>query len=430
MIKLNQVARRIWETASTITSIDSAEKLLKDSHTLLLGIRNVVVQLILVLLLVVVTPYFIYISIIAKDKFILIEPFKVAPQLVENGYSGEIIAGRIIAKLTEIGNARINRNKFSFSQTSHSAGSFPPPTIPEDLYLDKEIETVSRKFPIKVAIKYIRNLFGKDTYVIRGEVTVSGRNVIVTVRTGDNSKELTGKIADIETLITSTSYFISENIQPTLLATYYYNKGDVKASIDTLERTAMANSQFGDADVYYLLGMIFFEKDDYSIAERAFKSAIFRRQNFSEAYYALGISIDKQGRQKEAVAMFDKAIDNNDKYADAYFYKGFVLSKMKDYDKAINCYKEAIKRNKYHRLAYINLGTAIVVKNETARSREEYLRSLDAYKTSMLVDPFEKQAYQNLMEMYKLLNDNEELERTTKTYNMLFRDNTTIPTKK
>jgi tetratricopeptide (TPR) repeat protein len=95
------------------------------------------------------------------------------------------------------------------------------------------------------------------------------------------------------------------------------------------------------------LGTLYYNRQDYALAERHYRSAIEIDPRYALAYFDLGNVLDETGRVQEAIATYKTAIQLAPTYADAHYNLALAYEKVHEPRKALQ-----------HWRAYLKLDTA------------------------------------------------------------------------
>jgi tetratricopeptide (TPR) repeat protein len=95
------------------------------------------------------------------------------------------------------------------------------------------------------------------------------------------------------------------------------------------------------------LGTLYYNRQEYSSAERHYRSAIEIDPRYALAYFDLGNVLDETGRVQEAIATYKTAIQLAPTYADAHYNLALAYEKIREPRKALQ-----------HWRAYVKLDTA------------------------------------------------------------------------
>jgi tetratricopeptide (TPR) repeat protein len=95
------------------------------------------------------------------------------------------------------------------------------------------------------------------------------------------------------------------------------------------------------------LGTLYYNRQEYALAERHYRSAIQIDPRYALAYFDLGNVLDETGRVQEAIANYKSAIQLAPTYADAHYNLALAYEKIREPRKALQ-----------HWRAYVRLDTA------------------------------------------------------------------------
>jgi tetratricopeptide (TPR) repeat protein len=95
------------------------------------------------------------------------------------------------------------------------------------------------------------------------------------------------------------------------------------------------------------LGTLYYNRQEYSAAEKHYRSAIEIDPRYALAYFDLGNVLDETGRVQEAIATYKTAIQLAPTYADAHYNLALAYEKIREPRKALQ-----------HWRAYVKLDTA------------------------------------------------------------------------
>ncbi len=116
----------------------------------------------------------------------------------------------------------------------------------------------------------------------------------------------------------------------------------------------------------------FYEKQDFKNAEAAYKSALTQSPNSAQAKYNLGNTLYKQGNLEEAAKQYGEIAENatgNNLRSHANYNLGNSHYEKQEYDKSIAAYKAALRANPSDMQAKQNL--AIAQKKQQQKQEQE-----------------------------------------------------------
>jgi tetratricopeptide (TPR) repeat protein len=83
------------------------------------------------------------------------------------------------------------------------------------------------------------------------------------------------------------------------------------------------------------LGTLYYNRQDFALAEKHYRSAIESDPRYALAYFDLGNVLDETGRVQEAVHTYKVAIQLAPTYADAHYNLALAYEKMREPRKAL-----------------------------------------------------------------------------------------------
>jgi tetratricopeptide (TPR) repeat protein len=91
------------------------------------------------------------------------------------------------------------------------------------------------------------------------------------------------------------------------------------------------------------LGTLYYNRQDYSLAEKHYRSAIQIDPRYALAYFDLGNVLDETGRVEEAINTYKTAIQLAPTYADAHYNIALAYEKMREPRKALQHWRAYVK---------------------------------------------------------------------------------------
>lgn len=91
------------------------------------------------------------------------------------------------------------------------------------------------------------------------------------------------------------------------------------------------------------LGWAYYNKKEYTLAEKFYLDALEIEPKFIKALRGLGLTYIAIGRDSEAVATFERAVKNNPQIAQLYCDLAEAYTLSRDYEKALNAYNKVIE---------------------------------------------------------------------------------------
>ena len=171
-----------------------------------------------------------------------------------------------------------------------------------------------------------------------------------------------------------------------LLGMLSYQEKNLYEAIEYLDRAAMI---FPSADIYKLLGDIYYDLDEIPYAAQNYQKALDLKPEFPEIYYNLGVILSKNNDIDGAVSCYQTAISQKSDYAEAYFNLADCLRQTKENDIAVVCYQKVIELQPNNVEAYLNLGN--IFKNQ-----KKYDEAASYYEKAILINPNKADSYYNM----------------------------------
>jgi len=91
------------------------------------------------------------------------------------------------------------------------------------------------------------------------------------------------------------------------------------------------------------LGTLYYNRQEYSLAEKHYRSAIQIDPRYALAYFDLGNVLDETGRIEEAIDTYKAAIQLAPTYADAHYNLALAYEKMREPRKALQHWRIYVK---------------------------------------------------------------------------------------
>ena len=153
--------------------------------------------------------------------------------------------------------------------------------------------------------------------------------------------------------------------------------------------TTVLQTDPNNSDALHLLGVVSFQRRDYSRAETYYRRAVQLNPQYFQAINNLGLLLTRMGRVREAIDCFERSLQLNPHDAGALNNLGLAWSARGDVHAAISAYREAICLKPDYAEAYNNLGNALRALGQT----DNALRS---YEYAVHLKPDYAEGYNNL----------------------------------
>ena len=91
------------------------------------------------------------------------------------------------------------------------------------------------------------------------------------------------------------------------------------------------------------LGTLYYNRQDYALAEKHYRSAIEIDARYALAYFDLGNVLDETGRVEEAIATYKSALQLAPTYADAHYNLALAYEKIREPRKALQHWRAYVR---------------------------------------------------------------------------------------
>jgi len=159
--------------------------------------------------------------------------------------------------------------------------------------------------------------------------------------------------AEREKVVTSTSVPTAEPSPREHEAAAYFARGialedDPNTQAEAIvEYHRVLEIEPAHAAAHINLGTLYYNRQDFSLAEKHYREAIAADPRYALAYFDLGNVLDETGRVQEAIQTYKTALQLAPTYADAHYNLALAYEKLREPRKALK-----------HWQAYIKLDTA------------------------------------------------------------------------
>jgi tetratricopeptide (TPR) repeat protein len=168
-----------------------------------------------------------------------------------------------------------------------------------------------------------------------------------------------------------------KSIRPVETVADYFARGIALEEDPTTQREAIVAYEKAleleprYAAAHINLGTLYYNRQEYSLAERHYRAAVESDARYALAYFDLGNVLDETGRLEEAIQAYKAAIALAPTYADAHYNLALAFEKLKSPRKALS-----------HWRAYVRLDTsgpwAVHARNQIRKILEsDELRAID-----------------------------------------------------
>ena len=348
---------------------------------------------------------------------ILISPFEVSASLKEEGYSGEVLARRLLDGLREIESGRsvqrdsvveqearneANRAAVSIDQGARATMAKQPAT-PRAFMLASGVTSQDFEIPKTgisrdLLVQLVRLVIGDRRTRVDGEVVKEGDRLRLNLRVLDRDTTLLVMREKLDGAMLAAAAFVTKVIAPITLAEYYFGSKP-RLARDMVLYCLQNNPVDDDAAAYELLGrlygttepelalasfrralqldprlarahtnkgLIFLVTNQYdSAAAEFFSAAGMQGVDVGKNTNALGLAMERAGDTASARRIYQAAIAADPTDPAAYLNLGSVLAKGGAYAAAEEQYRLALQRQPTLGTAWVNWAVSLLYQNRT-----------------------------------------------------------------
>jgi len=229
----------------------------------------------------------------SSSSGLLIEPFAVPPDMAERGFTGEVVATQLLARLVEMQNA---------------TGSNRPARSYANNWGDNlKVEIPETGVSIGEAYKFLRQQLGHDTR-IGGEITRAGGGIAVTARSEGIGATFSGPEADFDALLQKAAEDVYGRTQPYRYAAFLRSTGRYDEAYAIWSQMSEDNSPLEQAWAWAGVSTVYtFRNNDYANAIPALHKAIAAYPTFTLGWSLLGNDENNSGHTEAALAAYREA---------------------------------------------------------------------------------------------------------------------------
>ena len=145
--------------------------------------------------------------------------------------------------------------------------------------------------------------------------------------------------------------------------------------------------------LHYLLGTVYFDKDDTASAIASFLTCRHLNAKFQPAIEKLIQAYHETGRTPEAIALLEKRVTQKPSPAD-YNTLGIFYFDKKEVEKAIQAFEKALHIAPYHKAARRNLHQLLRAKGFKALAAKDFKTATAVFERVLRMDPLDAPTYQ------------------------------------
>jgi len=217
-----------------------------------------------------------------EDHGLSIAPFSVPPDLVARGLTGQVVAARVLDRLSQL--------------QAETVSARPASSYANDWGDEIKVEIPETGVSIGELNRYLRAWLGSETRVT-GEVVRIGADLQVLARAGEaTARPAQGPEADLDGLIAQAAEAVFAQTQPYRFAVYLASHGRQGEATAQFARLARSGPPEDRPWAYAGWASILQAQGHHYDAIRMARAAITLNPNMQPAYEVLGVSSDVVGR--------------------------------------------------------------------------------------------------------------------------------------
>jgi tetratricopeptide (TPR) repeat protein len=296
----------------------------------------------------------------ATRETVHIDPIGVPPSLAEDGFTGEVLAQRL---MDQIINIQIKANTTMHKRQVGLA------------FRQADFVVPGVGFSVGTAAGFVGEMLGTRRTRVRGEVTRQGDLYVLTLRV--DGREAIAQLEPVarehlDQALKSGAEKIVRVAEPYVLASYYY---DIDRSLAMAEADQIIEDTRSSVEAlarsHNLRGLIFADRKQAEQAIECYRTAIETDPEFAIAYTNLALALEDTRQFDEALAVHRAAV-RIEQSPITYNDLARLLAALGSFEEAIGYYRKAIAIDGSIAVVHNNLGDALRLNKQ----RDEAIKSL------------------------------------------------------
>jgi tetratricopeptide (TPR) repeat protein len=329
----------------------------------------------------------------------VVEDFSVPPKLTEQGYTGTVVARRLIDKFRDISRA--------------AGGGGGGDRFSVDKSLKDSLKVLEAELPVTFVVEMMRSIFRMPHDKIGGDIIAlngtSDYAIVLRIESEFCSPEtcvFKTQSGSVETGLDALSYQALERLDPYTVAVYYLRTNKVSAA-ESLISDFMKQESVPETDRLNVKGGILRKVGKLREAKDAYSAAIRKDPQNPSPHYNLAELLRDEGNPSQAIPEYQKAIElqnairRDDAQALSDFNRGLGSGYLDQAGKAqrenkasldaqaLKCFTTALAQNPNNVRAYAGWGGVLLNEGKIEEAKEKYQEALKR-------DPNLVQAYLDL----------------------------------
>ena len=227
---------------------------------------------------------------------LIVESFKVPPDLVEKGLSGDVVATQLLDRLSAL-------------QAQSANNIQTPSNISNSWSDDLKVEIPETGVSLGEFNRYLRRWLGHETHISGEVVRLEGGTLEITARVNSEAgQSFSGRDADFHALVAKAAEAIYAGTQPTR----YGGILDLQGRLAEEEVFLLAHTRTGPeserAWAYISLSQLAVGRNQTAEAIRYAREAIAHNPSFGFGWYRLGVVLERRGALQTALDAAKKSL--------------------------------------------------------------------------------------------------------------------------
>ncbi|WP_162915149.1 tetratricopeptide repeat protein [Desertibaculum subflavum] len=313
-----------------------------------------------------------------RDR-VVIEPLSVPRELAEAGFTGDVIAQRMVAHITEIQTT---------AQTGMQWSSIALAAHDQDVPIAAaggQISPRALAVQLRNAACWLSNWACRQQLRFGGDVTRLPDGFRIEMRllgaerlTHPSGPGAPAELSDVGRIVSEAAEAVVWKTNPYFLASFAYRSD--KPAAERLAHLILRDEPLGSPAslrAINLIGLIRHHAGDLDGAEANFRRAIALDRNFEVAHMNLGTVLYDRGTLDAAIASHRRAIAIDPKYARAHGNLGRALHAKRDLAGAISSYRRALELDPRIAILHSNLAVALMDRGDLAEAVATCRRAIE-----------------------------------------------------
>ena len=175
-------------------------------------------------------------------------------------------------------------------------------------------------------------------------------------------------------------------------------------AINLLKKELQPNARH--ARPHYLLGAVYFDKGDMTLAIASFQNCLRIDPNFEPAREKLIQAYERTGQSHQAIRLVEQSVKSQyghrtfHESADSYNILGTLYYRQGNMDKAIQAFEDVLERSPHHKAAKRNLHQLFREKAFTALKMNAFDEATTYFEKAIRLDPLNADTYRLMADGY------------------------------